>query len=138
MQSCTFFLAHIRRLMIKFGDKSWFVLCFRPSSLLLTHTPAASSSSHRVARLAFPCVFQAVFLTQVILSPEGEIPFQGCKSSWRESPSFLPFFSACALKSHMPTAAITETFHATQRPLFSAMFSGVFFAASIQDSRMKL
>lgn len=83
--------------MIKFGDKSWFVLCFRPSSLLLTHTPAASSSSHRVARLAFPCVFQAVFLTQVILSPEGEIPFQGCKSSWRESPSFLPFFSACAL-----------------------------------------
>lgn len=59
-----FFLAHIRRLMIKFGDKSWFVLCFRSSSLLLTHTPAASSSSHRVARLAFPCVFQAVFLTR--------------------------------------------------------------------------
>lgn len=73
------------------------------------HTPVASSSSHRAARLPLPCVFNSD------------------RSSSRLEEKFLfgavnhPFFLLlAALKSHLPTEAITETFGATQWPLFRA------------------
>lgn len=132
-----FFLAHIRRLMIKFGDKSWFVLCFR---LFIAHAHTCSQLKFTPScQVGFPMCFSGrVFNSHRSFShPKVKFLFRVVNLRGANHLLFFLFFSACALKSHVPTAAITETFHATQRPLFSAMFGFCSFHPRFQNEIIK-